>query len=110
MSRMLGFIICMWPLYSTAANTLPFKTELVTHHSWYSYGFILAGLLSILIILAKMTQSKIKHSTNGKVLDHFPIHHKTKAYVVDYQGQRFLIAEHQNALAIHPLQKDTHIS
>lgn len=85
--------------------SIPFKEELVTNTHWIPYGLVLIVLFAVLMILAKYSKKKIKSNSTFKVIERMAIHHKTKAFVIDYQGQQFLLTDNQNSLAIHPLKK-----
>lgn len=93
----LSFNVC-------AEHSLPFKKEISTNHL-FSYLLVLGILFLTLFFLAKKSK-KLINTNQCQILERIPIHHKTKVYILDYQGQRFLIADNQNALAIQPLPKE----
>jgi len=90
--------------YSQSA--LGFKPDPVHSIHWTPYLITLGILFMFLLFLAKKSKRLVKTNSQCQLIEKIPLHHKTQAYVVDYQGQRFLIAENQNALAIHPLQEE----
>lgn len=106
MKRAITLLVCYAITHlSYAGEPILFKKEPAIHPHWLSYGFVLLILFITLIILAKKTKSRTNSSPQGKIIETLFLHQKTKAYVIDYKGQQFLIAENQNALAIHALDK-----
>lgn len=88
-----------------AKAALQFKNDAVLSVHWLPYAVVLSVLLLIAWGLAKYIKPKALVQQKGRILDTVTIHHKTKAYVLDYQGQHFLIAENPNAIAIQALKK-----
>lgn len=89
-----------------AGNLETFKKDPLSTLPWYPYVLILGILFAVLFILAKKSKNLIKPHPTCQIIERIPIHHKTQVYVIDLYGQRFLIADNQNALAIHPVQKE----
>lgn len=105
MQRLVTLLLCllMQPLF--AQEQLNFKQESIPQIHWLSYGLALFILLVICIFLAKKSKNGINQTAQCKVIERIPLHHKARVYVIDYQGQQFLIADNQHALAIHPLKE-----
>ena len=103
MYRFTFFVFTFWinPLF--AGEEIVFKKELIFNPHWYSYGLILFLLVISLVIIAKYSNKTGGIELKCKVVERINIHHKTKVYVIDYQGKQFLLADNQNALAIQPL-------
>ncbi len=93
------------PLF--AEEAISFKKELVTTVHWFPYGIVLILLIIALLILAKNSKKVMTAHAKCKVIERVAIHHKTKVYVIAYQGQQFLLADNQNSLAIHALQENS---
>ncbi|MCL9682642.1 hypothetical protein [Legionella maioricensis] len=91
------------PLF--AEETINFKKELVTTVHWFPYGIVLILLFIALLLLAKNSKKVISTNAKCKIIERIAVHHKTKVYVIVYQGQKFLVADNQNSLAIHALQE-----
>ena len=91
------------PLLAQAA--LSFKQELSTDVHWLPYCLVLFTLLVILVIFSKWTKKTSRLPKQCRIIEKTLIHHKTKAYIIDYEGQRFLIADNQNAIAIQRLER-----
>ena len=101
----LGFVIFLsGSLHADSA--LGFKKDLVSQVHWGPYLLGLGFLFVALIVLAKKSKGFIKTNAQCKLIESIPIHYKTKVHVIEYQGQRFLIADNQQALAIHSLHKE----
>ena len=63
--------------------------------------FAFFACLVLIFILAKWQKTHKKNSQQTQLIERFDLNAKTKAYVIEYHGQQFLIAEHPQALAIH---------
>lgn len=105
MTRILMLLLCIIanPL-GHAKEALNFKKELITATHWPHYGILLTVLCLGLLVLIKKTRSPKRSFSKGELIEVIHLHHKTKAYVIDFEGQQFLIADNQNALTIHPLK------
>ena len=87
-----------------AEEPLIFKKEVASSVSWMPYGLVFIILLITVFILAKNSRIRVNTQSKCKILEKINIHHKTKIYIMDYDGQQFIIADNQTALAIQPLQ------
>ncbi|MFI4918192.1 MAG: hypothetical protein ACHP65_01400 [Legionellales bacterium] len=86
-----------------ATNQLVFKKEQLFNSHWYHYGLVMLALLIAAFLVAKKTKPTVNGSIKGKIIERLPVHNKTKIVIVDYDGQKFLIADNQHSLAIQPL-------
>jgi flagellar biogenesis protein FliO len=100
------FLLIVWIEPVFAHNELFFKKELSANTHWFSYGAVLITLFIILLVLAKYSQKSASINPECKIIERITIHHKTKVYVIAYQGQQFLLADNQNALTIHPIKNN----
>jgi hypothetical protein len=89
-----------------AQEPIPYKHDFALSIHWFPYGLVLLVLCVVLAILAKKSKHKTSGSPQCRVVESLSLNHKTKMYVLDYQGQHFLIADNQHGLAIHPLKED----
>jgi biopolymer transport protein ExbD len=103
MSKLIYFLLLIYA--KEAGASLSFKKDAVATMQYIPYCFVMLVLLIILWVLAKYLRPKIKSKQEAKLLDTIAIHNKTKAYILVYQNQQFLIAENPNAIAIHVLQQ-----
>ena len=83
-----------------------FKHEFSLHGHWWSYGLAIGLLLVMIIILAKKHKPASLSKTACTLIEKKLLSHKTIVYIVEYQQQRFLLADNQQALAIHPLTQE----
>lgn len=89
-----------------ADGTLTFKTASISTSHWYLYLVVIGVLFLTLLFLAKKSKGLVKPTSEGRLIEKIPLHHKAQVYIIEYQNQRFLIADNQNALAIHPMHED----
>ena len=86
-----------------AESALTFKQESLDNAHCFLYIIVISSLFALLFFLAKKSTRLMNTSPKCQIIEKIRIHHKTSAYIIDYRGQHFLIADNQNALAIHPL-------
>jgi hypothetical protein len=91
----------------SAEASLPFKKEAAESIQWLPYLFVVLILLSLLLFLAKYTKKSPLNKARSHVVETIVLHYKSRAYIVEYQGQRLLIADNQQAIAIHPLNSES---
>ena len=93
-----------YPLFANAA--LAFKKNLVPANQWLGsiLGLCLVGVL-FAILYPHAKKRGLLNKSHKHLLKTISIQNKIKAYVIEYEGQHFLIADNQNALAIHELKK-----
>lgn len=80
-----------------------FKQPLSPHGGWLSYGIAIVIMLVMIVILAKKHKPFSTPRGDCKLIEKKHLGHKTVVYVIEYHQQRFLLADNQQALAIHPL-------
>ena len=105
MTRSLALFLSILTTPLWAKESLAFKKELIVNAHWLPYGLVVIVLIVALLILAKKTRQTGTSNPACKVIEKISVHHKTKVFVIEYQKQRFLIADNQNSLAIHPVQE-----
>ena len=93
-----------YPLFTNAA--LAFKKDLVPANQWLGsiIGLCLVGFL-FAILYPHAKKRGLINKSQKHLLKTIPIQNKIKAYVIEYEGKHFLIADNQNALAIHEFKK-----
>ncbi|MDI1352534.1 MAG: hypothetical protein PSV35_07160 [bacterium] len=87
-----------------AQEALTFKQDLESTMHWIPYSLLLLSLVIVLLVLSKYAKKTIHPQSQCTIVEKLHIHHKTTAVIISYQGQQFLIADNQHALAIHALQ------
>lgn len=86
-----------------SAETITFKQSLSPKISWLNYGLIIVMLLVLVLAIAKKHKPGMSKKSVCQLIEKKYLGNKTVVYVIDYQQQRFLLADNQHALAIHPL-------
>lgn len=102
MSILIGLIL----IRPAFASSLVFKKELVANPHWVPYGIVLLILFIVLFILARYSKKNGRIHSEFKVIDKLIVNNKTNIFIIDYQGERILLADNQNALAIHTLSRN----
>lgn len=87
-----------------SAETITFKQNLSPKISWLNYGLIIVILLLLVLAIAKKHKPGVSKKSDCQLIEKKYLGNKTVVYVFDYQKQRFLLADNQHAVAIHPLQ------
>lgn len=105
MRQITSFILFFLTNSILASEAIIFKKELVSNTHWFPYGLVMIVLIIVVLILAKNSKKINSTPPKCKVIERIAVQHKTKVYVIDYQGQKFLVADNQNSLAIHALQE-----
>lgn len=103
-----AFMILALGLFSNvslAADPIVFKQPFSLQHGWLMYGFALVVLLVIVLIIAKKHRPGLVNKSVCQLVEKKYLGNKTVVYVIDYQQQRFLLADNQHALALHALTK-----
>lgn len=89
----------------TAVEPIAFKPDFSPKNGWMHYGLAILILLIIMLLLAKKHTRKLPERASCQLIEKKHLGNKTVLYIVEYQQQRFLLADNQQALAIHPLQQ-----
>ena len=93
---------------ATTIEPMVFKPEFSPKHGWLNYGMAIVVLLIMVLVLAKKHNIKtpgLRDSSQGcQLIEKKHLGNKTVVYVIEYQQQRFLLADNQQALTIHQLE------
>lgn len=101
-------LLSLLPLRAMSAETIAFKKNFSANISWLNYGIAIAMLLILALIIAKKHKPALTKKPICQLVEKKYLGNKTVIYVIDYQQQRFLLADNQHALAIHELStRDT---
>lgn len=104
MNRLLISLVTLLISTSTLANeALTFKEPFSPHNGWLAYGLALIVLLVIILVLAKKNRPGSTQKSVCQLIEKKYLGNKTVVYVIAYEQQRFLLADNQHALALHPL-------
>lgn len=87
-----------------AEEALTFKPVFMPQRGWFSYGLAVAALLAIIIFLAKKNKHLHQNNPTLQTIDKIRLNHKTTLFIVEYQKQRFLLADNQQSLCLQALK------
>ncbi|MDI9817546.1 MULTISPECIES: hypothetical protein [unclassified Legionella] len=103
----LSFNLLMYFLSAPAfAGKIPFKEAIEPKQGWFSYVLAILALLAIGLVLMKKNNPIASKQSLCKILDKKHLGNKTVVYVIEYKNQGFLVADNQQALALHALPKE----
>ena len=88
---------------STTAEPIVFKPAFAPKNGWLNYGIALVILLVIILVLVKKHKPRSTLQPGCQLIEKKYLSNKTIMYIVEYQQQRFLLADNQQSLAIHAL-------
>ncbi|WP_028388027.1 hypothetical protein [Legionella fairfieldensis] len=105
MIKTLFFII--WGLFtqSAFAEKIPFKQATAPEQGWFIYVITFIALLVIALVLAWKKRHPLAQSS-CLIVDRKRLANKTMIYVIEYQNQRFLIADNQQSLILQPVSNE----
>lgn len=86
-----------------AEEALSFKQPFSPKISWINYALVIVVLLITALAIARKIKPSSTSQSSCQLLEKKYLGNKTVVYVIDYQEQRFLLADNQHALAIYPL-------
>lgn len=89
----------------TASEQIVFKQPLTPKNGWLSYAIAVIALLALLATLLKKYKPTGNTGSSCQLIEKKYLGNKTIVYVFEYQQQRFLLADNQQALALHPLKE-----
>lgn len=92
-------------LVPLTADPIIFKQEFSPQNGWLNYGIAIIILLIIILVLAKKYKPQATGLTGCNLIEKKHLGNKTVVYIVEYQHQRFLLADNQHALAVHQIDK-----
>jgi flagellar biogenesis protein FliO len=86
---------------------IPYKPPFAPQHGWFSYGLVLVILLTLLLVLGRAIKPRhFSKSTVLRLIEKKSLNGQTTLYLMEYQQQRFLLADKPNALLIHPIKHE----
>lgn len=98
-------LLCLFSSLGLAQDSLSFKPPISPHNGWFIYGIAIIVLLLIALMLAKKNAPKLTKKSVCQLIEKKYLGNKTVVYIIDYQDQRFLLADNHQALAIHQLTR-----
>ena len=92
---------------SLVAKTIVYKPPFAPKNGWLPYGTVIIMLLILVLVIAKKYKPSATRQSVCQLVEKKQLSNKTVVYIIDYQQQRFLLADNQHALALHPLTQET---
>lgn len=89
-----------------ALHGLQFKHAIEPGYNWFIYLVSLAALLTLAAVLAKKCRAGLLAQSSCLIVDKQQLGTKTTIYVLEYQNQRFLLADNQQALTLQALTRE----
>ena len=86
-----------------ASEPIVFKQAFSPRISWFTYGAVIVLLLGIVLAVAKKQKPGSTKKSACTIIEKTYLGNKTVVYVIDYQRQRFLLADNQHSLVLHSL-------
>jgi flagellar biogenesis protein FliO len=78
-----------------------YKPEFAPQYSWISSVIILIILLMLLLFWVRKNKIRVQPTGSCRLIEKKYLSNKTVLYVIEYQTQRFLLADNQHALTLH---------
>ncbi|MBA3537497.1 MAG: hypothetical protein H0T84_12975 [Tatlockia sp.] len=88
------------------AESLTFKQAIEPKQGWLIYFLATLALLAIAYVLSKNTKRGFSLPSNCLIIEKKRLGAKTIVYIFEYQNRQFLLADNQQALALHALDKE----
>jgi hypothetical protein len=86
---------------------LLFKPPFKPQHGWLSYGLALVILVILLLVLGRAIKPRDHSKSNVlQLVEKKQLNGRTTLYLMEYQQQRFLVADKPNALVIHSIHHE----
>lgn len=90
----------------TTSEAIVFKAPFIPKNGWLHYGIAIIMLLVIVMVLAKKFRPKLASQSTCQLIEKQHLSNKTVVYILQYQQQRFLLVDNQQALAIHKVNNE----
>lgn len=106
---MRSILILIYGVISSSAfakEPIHFKQAFVGKINWLPYGMVIILLLLAIFFISKKYKPKHQNKTLCQVIEKNYLGNKTVVYVIDYQEQRFLLADNQQALSFCAVSPD----
>lgn len=82
-----------------ADDAIHFKQTFVRHSHWLTYGIVMIALLLVIAYITQKYKPNKLDKALCRVVEKNYLGNKTVIYVIDYQEQRFLLADNQHSLS-----------
>lgn len=88
------------------AEKIRFKQIIEPKKGWLFYFTAIIVLSFLAFLFARRVKPNLSRQSSWLVIDKKKLNAKTSLYLVEFQKQQFLIADNQQALALHSLNKE----
>ena len=99
----IGLMLTLETSLSIAGESIAFKQPFSPKNGWLTYGSALVFLLFCVLLMAKKYKPGSSKRSSCQLIEKKHLGNKTVVYIIDYEKQRFLLADNQQALAVYPL-------
>lgn len=89
---------------STTVAPIEFKQDFSPQNGWLNYGLAITILLIAMLVLAKKYKFRAPIRGSVQLVEKKHLGNKTVVYIIEYEQKHFLLADNQQALAIHALE------
>lgn len=103
MKKIVSICLASLATNKALAEGIHFKQAIEPKQGWFIYLITLAALIVLAIFLAKKPRQAL---SSCLIVDKKRLGSKTTIYILEYQNQQFLLADSQQALALHALTKE----
>lgn len=100
--------ISLFTPLAQASEAIIFKPTFAPKQGWLLYALPILMLLVLSLLIAKKYKPRALPHANCNLVEKKYLGNKTIVYVIEYQQQRFLLADNQQALALHPLTSEAY--
>jgi len=104
--KALRYLLVLFSSVAKASETITFKPAFSSKIHWFNYGSVLVILLLATFYIAKKNKPVSTKKSLCQIVEKKYLGNKTVVYVIDYQQQRFLLADNQQSLALHPFKPE----
>ena len=89
-----------------ASQTIGFKPPFSPQYNWLTMAFALVSLIIIALISLKKFKPGFSVPSECRLIEKKYLSNKTIIYILEYQKQRFLLADNHQSITIHALTSD----
>lgn len=89
-----------------AAEPMAFKKDFSLKISWFNYITAIIALLGLVFFIVKKQRTLSAKESVCRLIEKKHLAGKTVVYVIDCYQQRFLLADNQQSLTLHPLMTE----
>lgn len=107
MKTLIKMAVILFTQWASAADSILFKPDYLPQHNWTRYIVAIIILFFIGILFVKKNKRLSTLSNTCQLIEKKHLGNKTIVYILDYQQQRFILADNQQALVLYALNQDS---